>query len=108
MKLTQWISTLTVLLFALNYYATVHAAQHSATNNTLNIATQSMPVTSKLNINTANIEQLSQLPGIGLRKADAIIAYRELNGEFLSVEEIVNVKGIGPKMLAKIIDKISV
>ncbi|GBL04151.1 ComEA family DNA-binding protein [Glaciecola sp. KUL10] len=61
-----------------------------------------------INLNTANAEQLSSLPGIGAKKATQIIEYRELNGDFESVDELQNVKGIGPKMLAKISSKLSV
>lgn len=61
-----------------------------------------------LNINTADAEQLGSLPGIGAKKAEAIVAYRELNGQFNSVDELVNVKGIGPKMLSKLEGKISI
>jgi competence protein ComEA len=62
----------------------------------------------KINLNTANKEQLTSLPGIGPKKASQIIEYRELNGDFESVEELQNVKGIGPKMLAKISGRLSV
>jgi competence protein ComEA len=55
-----------------------------------------------VNINDASAQELSKLPGLGAKKAKAIIEYRELNGQFTSVDELVNVKGIGPKMLAKL------
>jgi len=49
-----------------------------------------------VNINTASAEEISQnLKGIGLSKAQAIVEYREANGSFLNVDELVNVKGIG-------------
>lgn len=55
-----------------------------------------------LNINTATIDQLTALPGIGKSKAAAIIDYRETQGPFSSIDELVKVKGIGTKMLAKL------
>ena len=49
-----------------------------------------------VNVNTASAEEISQnLKGIGLSKAQAIVAYREANGSFTHVDELVNVKGIG-------------
>lgn len=56
----------------------------------------------QVDINSASVEQLAVvLDGIGTKKAQAIIAYREANGKFKSVEEITEVKGIGDAMLEK-------
>jgi competence protein ComEA len=55
-----------------------------------------------VNINTANAQALSEnIKGIGLKKAAAIIAYREKNGKFKKVEDLTKVKGIGNKLLEK-------
>ncbi len=56
-------------------------------------------VFAQVNINTASADELSALKGIGVKKAAAIIKYRKANGKFKSVEELVNVPGIGEKML---------
>jgi len=49
-----------------------------------------------VNVNTASAEQISEnLKGIGPSKAQSIVAYREANGSFQHVDELVNVKGIG-------------
>ncbi|WP_241230011.1 ComEA family DNA-binding protein [Thermosipho globiformans] len=56
----------------------------------------------KININEANEKQLEKLPGIGPTKAKRIIEYREKNGKFKSLNELLNVNGIGPKTLEKI------
>lgn len=61
-----------------------------------------------VNINTADLETLQQLPLIGPKIAQAIIDYREENGPFRSIGEITNVKGIGVTILDKIKDYITV
>jgi len=60
----------------------------------------------KININLASKEQLQTLSGIGPSKADAIIKYREQHGPFKSVDELVNVNGIGQKTLDNFIEDI--
>ncbi|MBP1992893.1 ComEA family DNA-binding protein [Paenibacillus eucommiae] len=57
----------------------------------------------RLDLNAATLEQLDDLPGIGESKAKAILAYRLQQGSFKNVEQLIEVKGIGPKMLAKLI-----
>jgi competence protein ComEA len=56
----------------------------------------------KVNINTANAEQLSTLPGVGPKLAARIIEYRQKSGTFRSPQELLNVKGVGEKNFAKI------
>ncbi|TKB26179.1 helix-hairpin-helix domain-containing protein [Desulfopila sp. IMCC35006] len=55
-----------------------------------------------VNINTADKKLLTQLPGIGPVTADAILKYRDTNGEFKSIDELTKIKGIGNKTLAKL------
>jgi competence protein ComEA len=62
----------------------------------------------KVNINTADSATLQTISGIGESKAEKIIAYRNANGNFKSVDELVNVSGIGEKTLESIRDKICV
>ena len=59
---------------------------------------------SKVNLNTANEEELQIAPGIGPSKAKAIIEYRNEYGNFESVDELIEIKGIGDKTLLKIRD----
>ena len=55
----------------------------------------------KVNINTADVEALSSLPGVGPVTAGRIIEYREKNGPFKNKEEITKIKGIGEKTFQK-------
>ena len=56
----------------------------------------------RIDLNSATVEQLISLPGVGQSKAKAIIKYREEVGPFLEVAQLTQVKGIGEKMLSKI------
>lgn len=56
----------------------------------------------KININTATAEELDSLPGIGNTKAEAVISYRQQNGPFQAIEDILNVPGIGPTIFEQI------
>ena len=62
----------------------------------------------RININTADEAQLTTLTGIGATRAQAIIAYREENGPFVAIEDIMNVQGIKEGTFAKIKDEIVV
>lgn len=62
----------------------------------------------RININTADEAQLTTLTGIGATRAQAIIAYREENGSFAAIEDIMNVQGIKEGTFAKIKDEIVV
>lgn len=59
-------------------------------------------VKGQLNINTATIEELQLLPGIGQATAQNILDYREANGPFTSVEDIIKVKGVGDRKLEQL------
>ncbi|AUF97450.1 competence protein ComEA [Pseudomonas sp. 02C 26] len=79
-------------------------------------APESMPMVremrseqSMLNLNTADAATLQQaLSGIGKSKAEAIVAYREANGPFTSVDELLEIKGIGNALLERNRDKLMV
>ncbi|MFC5405161.1 ComEA family DNA-binding protein [Cohnella soli] len=62
----------------------------------------------KLNLNEASQAQLEGLPGIGPSKAKAILDYREKRGGFRSVDELRDIKGIGPKIFDKVSRQVTV
>lgn len=62
----------------------------------------------KININTATQEELTSLSGIGESKAKSIIKYREENGNFKSIEDIMKVSGISENLFSKIKENITV
>ena len=67
------------------------AAQSSAT-----------AVAAPVNLNTAGAEQLESLPGIGAKTAARIVEYRQKNGGFKKIEDLMNVRGIGEKNFLKL------
>lgn len=64
-------------------------------------------VSEKHNINTAGIEELIEIPGIGPKTATKIVEYRTLHGKFKELNELLNIKGIGDKKLDIIKDHIT-
>ena len=60
------------------------------------------PFTGTVNINTASAADLQALPGIGAKTAALIVEYRQKNGPFKKVEELMNVRGIGEKNFLKL------
>lgn len=60
------------------------------------------PSISTIDINGADVDTLTRLPGIGKKKAQAIIDYRKANGSFDSTEDLKQVKGIGEKLYSKL------
>jgi len=65
-------------------------------------AAKSAAPSAPVNINTATQEQLETLPGLGAKVAQRIIEYRQKNGNFKKVEDLMNVKGIGEKSFLKL------
>ena len=84
---------------------TLSAAQSKPASRT----TTAKPATGKVvNINTASAAELNGLPGIGAKTAALIVEYRQKNGPFKKVEELMNVRGIGEKNFLKLKPQITV
>ena len=62
----------------------------------------------RVNLNSASAQELTSLRGIGDKTAEAIVAYRESHGPFKSVEQLVEVKGIGEKLMASLREQVTV
>jgi len=87
----------------------IYIAFHQESSSTLDISVSSISTpTVKMNINTAKAPELEDLPGIGPSLAQEIIEYRQRNGPFSSIEDLLNVSGIGPAKLEQIKDLIVV
>jgi len=87
-KLKRVFWMLTVLGFVLGFAGLVSAADADPAG------------VKAININTATAAELTALKGVGDKLAASIVAYREANGPFKTVENLVDVKGVGPKILA--------
>ncbi|WP_323814648.1 helix-hairpin-helix domain-containing protein [Cellvibrio sp. NN19] len=79
---------------SLAFSADVSAAKPSAAK------AESVAHQEGININTADVQELTKLKGVGEKKAEAIVAWRKENGNFKTVEQLLEVKGIGEATLA--------
>ena len=106
-KFTVFCSTL-ILGFGFVLADPQGSSKSTNQNADAKVNVQSKSSGNKININTAGPEALSTLKGIGKKKAEAIIHYRKENGPFKTVQDLVNVRGIGKKTLSKNIDRLTV
>ena len=93
------IRMMTAIVLALGVVATAASAQDakSPAAKAATTASSSAPI----NLNTATVAQLETLPGIGKSTAERILEYRQKNGGFKKVEDLMNVRGIGEKSFLK-------
>ena len=88
--------------------STSYVSSNTTANSGSNKKTNTSNKNYKININTANIEELDTLPGIGEATANKIVNYRNENGKFKSIEEIKEVSGIGDSKYEQIKDLIEI
>lgn len=89
-SLVAFISAVVVSLSAVSF---THAETPSPASKSQ--VEQQVPKADKVNLNTADVDALMTLKGVGAKKAEAIVAWRKENGQFKSIEQVMDVKGIG-------------
>lgn len=108
-KLTTIVVAQFLLLFSLPFTHSVLAATHGHKAKTEHHRTRihktqkNQAVTTPIDINSSDATTLARLKGIGPKKAEAIVAYRQKNGPFKSVDDLTNVRGIGAKFIARLL-----
>lgn len=102
-------SLLAALLTTVSMGAMANSPATPAASTTQAATTAMQQAVEKTNINMADAETLQKnLSGIGANKANAIVAYREANGSFTSVDELLEVKGVGKTLLDRNRDRVSI
>jgi competence protein ComEA len=80
----------------------------SASRTSAKASTATTSAAAIVNINTASAAELDALPGIGAKMAERIVEYRQKNGPFKKVEDLMNVRGVGEKNFLKLKPQITV
>jgi competence protein ComEA len=89
--------TAIVLALGVTTFVTAQEATRPAARTTSMSASAGAPI----NLNTATVAQLETIPGIGKATAERILEYRQKNGGFKKIEDLMNVRGIGEKSFLK-------
>ena len=88
--------------------AVLASGMEKAAGQATEMADKAAAMVEQLNLNTASVDALANIPGIGPKVAEAIGAYREAHGAFKSVADLVNVEGIDAGLLEKITPYLSI
>jgi len=96
------------MIAAASLLATMPSTGAAQTKAAPRQATAKGSTTAVININTASAAEFDTLPGIGAKTAARIVEYRQKNGPFKKVEELMNVRGVGEKNFLKLKAQLSV
>ena len=110
------LSIVTLSVFAIPHAGAAGAAQAPSGNrapvknveSVKNVKSVKEQVPASVNINTASVKELDALPGIGTKTAALIVEYRQKNGPFKKIEELMNVRGVGEKSFLKLRPQLTV
>lgn len=97
---------ISIALLSVSSLAVAEPVMSSASDAQASVSTEQASM--QVNLNTATFEQLQTLPGIGPKKAQAIINYRLEHSGFTALEQITSVPGIGAKLAQKLEGKIAI
>ena len=95
-------------LVTLSVFVMAHPGAGAAQAPSGSRAVVKTQVPATVNINTASAKELDALPGIGAKTAALIVEYRQKNGPFKKVEELMNVRGVGEKSFLKLKPQLTV
>lgn len=107
LSITQYFRTLLAAVVCLSFFAAPSVlADSEMAEEDASQQVQQLP--GSVNINAAPAEELAMvMSGIGLKKAQAIVAWRSQNGDFTSVDQLAEVKGVGPATITKNLAKLT-